>query len=164
MTINILFVCLGNICRSPLAEATFQQLIEERGLTSQFACDSVATHNYHPGQLPDYRARRVAADHGIMLTHKARKLASEDFAHFDYIMAMDESIFEEIQVQSHRSTGFDLPEDRLFMFRTFDSDITTTLDVPDPYYEDITAFEDVFEMVKRCNENLLDYLIEKHSV
>jgi protein-tyrosine phosphatase len=157
---NILFVCLGNICRSPLAEAVFRQLVEARGLSEHISCDSAATHNYHPNQPADHRSRRVAADHGIKITHKARKITSDDFGVFDYIIAMDESILEDIQIQSHRSTGFELPEDRLFLYRIYDSEATETdLNVPDPYYEDIAAFENVYEMVLRCGNAFLDDIV-----
>ena len=132
MKINVLFVCLGNICRSPLAEGVFRELVKQRGLSEQISCDSAGTHNYHIGALPDPRSRRVAADYGIQLTHRGRKLSSEDFAEFDYLIAMDESNFENIQTLFRRSTGLILPEDRLFLYRDFDSQADTS-DVPDPY-------------------------------
>jgi protein-tyrosine phosphatase len=162
--ISFLFVCLGNICRSPLAEAVFRQLVETRGLSAYIRCDSAATHNYHPNQPADHRSRRVAADHGIALTHKARKINSDDFGVFDYIIAMDDRILEDIQIQSHRSTGFELPEDRLFLYRIYDNEASETdLNVPDPYYEDIAAFENTYKMVLRCGEALLNDIIEKHG-
>jgi protein-tyrosine phosphatase len=161
--IQVLFVCLGNICRSPLAEGVFRELIKERGLAESLACDSAGTHSYHTGRLPDHRAQRVAADYNIKLTHRARKLASDDFAQFDYLVAMDESNLEYIQTQSHRSTGFDLPDERGFLFRSFDPN-PDDINVPDPYYEDIAAFEEVYQIVLRCGESLLDYLVERHGL
>ena len=160
--IRVLFICLGNICRSPLAEGVFNDLVKKKGLTNKISCDSAGTQGYHIGNLADHRSRRVAADHGITLTHKARKMASDDFAEFDYMVAMDESNFEHIQTLSYRSTGFDMPTDRLFLYREFDT-ISQDPNVPDPYYEDMAAFEEVYKIVSRCGEKFLDFLIEKHG-
>ncbi|AEI50868.1 low molecular weight protein-tyrosine-phosphatase [Runella slithyformis] len=161
--INVLFVCLGNICRSPLAEGVFRELVAQQGLTDTISCDSAGTHGYHIGALPDRRARRVAADYGIQLTHCARKLSSDDFANFDYIVAMDESNLEHIQTQSYRSTGFYPEEGRIFRFRDFDDEADGT-DVPDPYYEDMAAFENVYQIVSRCGERFLEYLVKEHKL
>ena len=161
--LNVLFVCLGNICRSPLSEGVFRELVKQRGLNEQIACDSAGTHNYHIGALPDPRSRRVAADYGIALTHRGRKLSSEDFGQFEYIVAMDESNLENIQTLFRRSTGLILPDDRLFLYRAFDPQ-TNNNEVPDPYYEDITAFEEVYQIVERCGQHFLEYLIERHNL
>lgn len=161
--INVLFVCLGNICRSPLAEGVFRALVAQKDLTEKINCDSAGTHGYHIGALPDRRARRVAADYGIQLTHTARKLSSDDFANFDYIVAMDESNLEHIQTQSYRSTGFYPEEGRIFTYRNFDPQADES-DVPDPYYEDIAAFENVYQIVTRCGEQFLEYLIKEHKL
>jgi protein-tyrosine phosphatase len=161
--ISVLFVCLGNICRSPLAEGTFSHLVNQRGLSDKISCDSAGTHGYHIGALPDRRARRVAADYGIILNHQARKLSSDDFANFDYIVAMDESNLEHIQTQSYRSTGFYPEEGRMFLYREFDQDADSQ-NVPDPYYEDMVAFEQVYHIVTRCGERFLEYLIEEHNL
>lgn len=161
--INVLFVCLGNICRSPLAEGIFCELVKQNGLTSEISCDSAGTHSYHIGNLPDHRSRRVASNSGLMLTHRARKLVSDDFGLFDYVVAMDESNFQNIQILSHRSTGFEMPEDRLFLMREFDTN-TTEKNIPDPYYEDIAAFEEVYKLLTGCCENLLAFLVERHRL
>lgn len=161
--INILFVCLGNICRSPLAEGTFRALVEQKKLSEKISCDSAGTHGYHIGALPDRRSRRVANDYGITLTHQARKLSSDDFANFDYIVAMDESNLEFIQTQSYRSTGFYPEEGRVFLYRDFDQQADSQ-NVPDPYYEDMAAFEQVYQIVNRCGESFLEYLIKEHNL
>jgi len=163
MKINVLFVCLGNICRSPLAEGIFRELVKQHGLFEQISCDSAGTHSYHIGTLPDPRSRRVAADYGITLTHRGRKLSSEDFANFDYLIAMDESNFENIQTLFRRSTGLQMTDDRLFLYRDFDPQASTA-EVPDPYYEDIAAFEEVYQIVERCGQNFLQYLLERHNL
>jgi protein-tyrosine phosphatase len=161
--IRILFVCLGNICRSPLAEGTFRALVEQKKLSAKISCDSAGTHGYHVGALPDRRSRRVANDYGITLTHQARKLSSDDFANFDYIVAMDESNLEFIQTQSYRSTGFYPEEGRVFLYRDFDQQADSQ-NVPDPYYEDMAAFEQVYQIVTRCGESFLEYLIKEHNL
>lgn len=161
--INVLFVCLGNICRSPLAEGTFRALVEQKKLSEKISCDSAGTHGYHIGALPDRRSRRVANDYGITLTHQARKLSSDDFANFDYIVAMDESNLEFIQTQSYRSTGFYPEEGRVFLYRDFDQQADSQ-NVPDPYYEDMAAFEQVYQIVNRCGESFLEYLIKEHNL
>ncbi len=161
--LQILFVCLGNICRSPLAEGVFRELVKKRGLSDKIACDSAGTAGYHIGNLPDHRSRRIAHDYGISLTHKARKLVSDDYGQFDYIVAMDTANFDHIQSLSYRITGFDMPEDRLILFRQFDS-IDPNTDVPDPYYEDMAAFDEVYQIAVRCSESLLDFLTETHNL
>lgn len=161
--LQILFVCLGNICRSPLAEGSLRELVKQRGLADKITVDSAGTHGYHIGALPDYRSRRVAADFGIPLLHQARKLSSDDFANFDYIIAMDESNLAHIQTQFYRATGFQPAEGRVFLYRHFDETDDDT-NVPDPYYEDMAAFENVYQIVARCGDNFLEYLIKEHNL
>jgi protein-tyrosine phosphatase len=161
--LKILFVCLGNICRSPLAEGVFRDLVAQKGLTDKISCDSAGTHGYHIGALPDRRSRRVAADYGITLTHQARKLSGDDYANFDYIVAMDESNLDFIQTQFYRTTGFEPEDGQVFLYRQFD-DTSDIPDVPDPYYEDMAAFEEVYQIVLRCGQNFLQYLTEKHNL
>ena len=94
--INVLFVCLGNICRSPLAEGVFNSLIEARGLSNKIQCDSAGTGGWHVGELPDGRTIDVAQRHGIELSHRGRKFSREDFKLFDYIVAMDHDNLQDI--------------------------------------------------------------------
>ncbi|GAB2766224.1 low molecular weight protein-tyrosine-phosphatase [Rhabdobacter roseus] len=155
---------MGNICRSPVAEGVFRSLIEARGLQNAIQCDSAGTASYHVGSPPDRRMCQVAAALGVPLTHQARKLSGDDFYNYQYIIAMDEANFEDIRQQSYRSSGFYYPEDQLFLFREFDSVPDAGLSVPDPYYEDISVFEEVFAIVHRCGENLLEFLVEKHGL
>ena len=89
--LRVLFVCYGNICRSPVAEGVFRQLVNEAGLDDQIECDSAGTASFHIGQLPDRRTRENALEHGLALTHHARRIGGEDLAQFDYIVAMDET-------------------------------------------------------------------------
>lgn len=162
--IRVLFVCLGNICRSPIAEGVFSRLVAEAGLAGQIVCDSAGTAAYHIGDLPDRRMRQIASENGLTLTHRARKLSGDDFYTFQYILAMDESNFEDIRTASYRSSGFYYPEEQLFLYREFDPEAGEQTGVPDPYYEDISAFEDVYAIVTRCGQQFLSFLIQHHSL
>lgn len=172
--IKVLFVCLGNICRSPIAEGVFRDSVEKAGLSDKIQCDSAGTASYHIGSLPDRRMRQIAQEKGVQLSHKSRKLAGDDFYDYDYIVAMDETNFQDIRNQSYRSSGFYFPEDRLFLFREFDPELenaegtahgdTTQLSVPDPYYEDIAVFDEVYRIVERCGTRFLEFLIEKNEL
>ena len=167
--INVLFVCLGNICRSPIAEGVFQNLVQQAGLSDRIQCDSAGTASYHIGSLPDRRMRQIAQEAGLVLTHRSRKLMGDDFYNFDYIVAMDETNFEDIRNQSYRSSGFYFPEDQLFLYREFDpevqpEDAPEQFSVPDPYYEDIAAFEEVYRIVKRCGVRFLEFIVEKNKL
>jgi protein-tyrosine phosphatase len=162
--IKVLFVCLGNICRSPVAEGVFKELVAQKGLNDIIHCDSAGTAAYHTGSLPDKRMRKTALDREISLTHSARQLCYEDITRFDYIMAMDETNFANIREESFRVNGFYLPEQQLYLYRLFDPLRGESVIVPDPYYGEISDFTDVYEIVKRSGEQFLDYLIEKHNL
>jgi protein-tyrosine phosphatase len=127
-------------------------------------CDSAGTAFYHIGNLPDKRMRKVASAYGITLTHQARQLSFEDFINFNYIMAMDDANFENIRKESFRGHGFYLPEDQLYLYRMFDPERNGAVNVPDPYYETLSAFEEVYKIVERSGSAFLNYLIEKHEL
>lgn len=164
--LKILFVCTGNICRSPIAEETFRRAVKARGLQREIQCDSAATHAYHIGELPDKRTRKNAEMHGLSLTHRCRKLNGEDFSVFDYIVAMDDYNMENIQSISYRSSNIHQPEEVCFLYRRFDSETNGNKipEVPDPYYGEESDFENVYQIVSRCAEGFLDYLVEKYEL
>ncbi len=155
--IKVLFVCLGNICRSPLAEAVFNQKVKEKGLKNEISSDSAGTANYHVGHAPDHRSVEVAAKHSIPIQHEGRQYQLQDASEFDYILAMDDQNFRDI---IHISG--DKPEG-LFKMRDFDT-VNKGDNVPDPYYGGRDGFDHVFEMLDRSSDKLLDFIIEKHNL
>lgn len=157
-TTGVLFVCLGNICRSPLAEGIFRDLVHRRGAADRFDIDSCGTGDWHVGEPPDPRTVAVARRHGIPLRRAARQLdPAADFARFHYLLAMDRSNLRSLQ----RSGA---PADRLYLLRAFDPGLRAAplheLDVPDPYHAlDDHRFEEVVRMLRSACLGLLDHLL-----
>lgn len=147
---RILVVCLGNICRSPMAEGILKQLVKERGLIQSIELDSAGTGAYHIGSNPDNRAQEVCLSKGITLDHKARQVNRFDFDAFDYIIAMDSSNYDALKKIA--------PHHRLYMMRAFDPLAQSDLNVPDPYYGGIQGFHEVYEMLHRSGNGLLDHI------
>ncbi|MCX7997920.1 MAG: low molecular weight phosphotyrosine protein phosphatase [Leptospiraceae bacterium] len=156
--IGVLFVCLGNICRSPAAEGAFRHLVEERELKEFFHIDSCGTASYHIGELPHELTQKVARERGIILTHRARQFKREDFEKFDYILAMDESNYKHILYMAKTEEQ----KQKVHKFRKFDPAVSGQPDVPDPYYGSVAGFEHVQDIVMRTSAGFLDYLLEKH--
>lgn len=153
---KICFVCLGNICRSPTAEGVFQHLVNERSLQPYFEVDSAGTSAYHVGESANSKSRQTAKQHGITLHSKARQFESFDLDYFDLVLAMDKENLTNIKRMSNGS-----PENvKIGMLRDFDTQPGDG-EVPDPYYGGIQGFENVFQIVRRSCENLLDRLEPK---
>jgi len=149
--VSVLFVCMGNICRSPTAEGVFRQQVANAGLSHVIATDSAGTHAYHIGESPDARASKAAANRGYDLSDlRARKVSSEDFRNFDYVLAMDGDNFYNLQAIC--PSGF---EDRLSLFLRFAKNADRQ-DVPDPYYGGIKGFEYVLDLVEDAALGLLE--------
>lgn len=153
---GVLFVCLGNICRSPLAEGVFLHLAAERGVRDRFDVDSCGIGHWHVGERPDGRAVAVAKRHGVELPSIARRVDPKtDFERFDLLLAMDGS-------NRHGLVRLGAPESRVRMMRSFDPTLRgaegEALDVPDPYYGGDEGFDRVFEMLVRACNGLLDEL------
>jgi protein-tyrosine phosphatase len=161
--VKVLFVCLGNICRSPMAEGLFQSMILERNFTSKFYCDSAGTSAYHLGELSDNRMRLTAQKHQINLTHRARQLTPQDFATFDYILAMDKSNLDDIIMLQRRveMTDQEVLACKVMLIGAFDKHQADS-EVPDPYFGKMDGFEEVYQILERCNQSLLDFLVEQH--
>jgi protein-tyrosine phosphatase len=145
MPTRLLFVCMGNICRSPTAEAVMRHLVGERGLTDDFELDSAGTGAWHAGSPPDRRATAAALGRGIALTGSARQVHVDDFAQFDFLIAMDEDNLDGLRDLA--------PPGSLHKLR-----MLTDVDVPDPYYGGPNGFETVFDIVERGCTELLDEL------
>lgn len=155
--ISILFVCLGNICRSPLAEGVFRHVLDEEGLTSQFKVDSAGTGGWHVGESPDHRSVRSAATHGVHLTGHSRQIQPEDFKNFDYIVAMDQSNLAHLE-QYRDGVGGDAV---LYLLREFDPEGGPGAEVPDPYYGGPNGFEEVFDIVDRSCREFLAFVLQE---
>lgn len=158
--IKVLFVCLGNICRSPMAEGIFKKLLQEKQLTDKINCDSAGTSDYHIGELPDHRMRSTAGKYDIELTHRARQIAGSDFEKFDYIIAMDESNHANIIIHHAWNDSY---ADRLIYMRQHDQK-ANNMNVPDPYFGGQQGFEEVYQMLVKANIRFLEYLINKHKL
>ena len=150
-------VCLGNICRSPLAEALFKNKIARKGLTQIIEADSCGTSNYHIGDWPDERTLLNALKNGIQINHLGRQLTIKDLEYFDFIIAMDRSNYHNIL----RLTNEEKHKQKVVLMRSFDS-ILEHEDVPDPYYGGERGFQEVFDILNRSTENFLDYLEKNH--
>ncbi|MFV1980480.1 MAG: low molecular weight protein-tyrosine-phosphatase [Rhodothermia bacterium] len=151
MPLRILFVCLGNICRSPLAEGVFRKHVAEAGLGGDVEADSAGTGAWHVGEPPDRRMRQTASRHGVYLDDiRARKFDRVDLDRFDLIIAMDRSNLQDI-------LGMASPQQRskVKLFRSYDESGGGQGDVPDPYYGGPDGFEHVFEIVERTSRNIL---------
>ncbi len=153
---SVLFVCLGNICRSPLAEGVLRAEVARRGLEGVVSVDSCGTGSWHVGEHPDPRSISVAAAHGVDISgHHARQLAADDFDRFDWIVAMDGDNLQ-VTRQRARSAGVDPAKlDRVVPFMRF-VDGARGQDVPDPYYGGPEGFERVYQLIARGVGPLLD--------
>ena len=150
--IKVLFVCLGNICRSPLAEAIFKHKARARGLESRIFADSCGTSNYHIGDNPDPRTISNAKRNGVTIDHCGRQLSVEDIEQFDYILAMDESNYKNIQ----KLVADEKHKPKIQMMRDYDP--KGKGDVPDPYYGGEQGFQEVFDILDRTMNSFLDKL------
>ena len=157
--VNVLFVCMGNICRSPTAQGVFEKLVDTHGLSDKIRIDSAGTHAYHEGEKPDKRASVTALRRGIDLsTQRARRVTAGDFIIFDYVLAMDQSNYEElVEICSADELS------RLHLFMRFSSE-DHTLEVPDPYYGGPAGFERVLDLIESASAGLLAEIRQQHDV
>jgi protein-tyrosine phosphatase len=156
--LKLLFVCLGNICRSPTAEGVMRGLVAREGLEDEIEIDSAGTGAWHVGSAPDSRATAAARGRGMTLEGQARKVTPADFEEFDLILAMDGSNLHDLR----ELAADDEQRGKVRLLREFDpaSEGKSDLDVPDPYYGGERGFEDVFDFVRAACEGLLTQIRE----
>jgi protein-tyrosine phosphatase len=151
--VKILFVCTGNICRSPTAEGVFKHFVAKAGLEAHIASDSAGTHDYHIDEPPDPRSQRAAAKRGYDLASlRGRQVSRRDFDEFDHVLAMDETHLRLLARLCPPSRAHKL---RLFMEFAADPALR---EVPDPYYGGAQGFEHVLDLVEQASQGLLEHL------
>jgi protein-tyrosine phosphatase len=151
---RILFVCMGNICRSPTAEGVMRRLLGEAGLTDRVEVESAGTGGWHVGEPPDERATLAARRRGVTLAGAARQVRAADFRDFDLLIAMDRANLRELLAVAPDEDA----AERVRLLREFDPASSGDLDVPDPYYGGDRGFETVLDMVEAACRGLLDEL------
>lgn len=155
--VRVLFVCMGNICRSPTAEGVFRKLVIEAGLEQQIEIDSAGTHAYHVGEPPDTRAQEAAKRRGVDISGlRGRHATSADFERFDYVLVMDEENYDnllDICPSSH--------EQKLQLFLEY-APQRPEREVPDPYFGGAAGFDRVLDMVEEAAQGLLDHIKRQH--
>jgi len=151
--IKVLFVCMGNICRSPTAEGVFAKLIKEQNLEEYFFIDSAGTHAYHIGEPPDLRAQHTALERDVKLNHlRARKVIMADFEDFDFLLAMDADNYAVLMEASPEEY-----KDKISYFLDYAPHLKTR-EVPDPYYGGKYGFERVLDLIEVASEGFLSNL------
>ncbi|OGT21230.1 MAG: phosphotyrosine protein phosphatase [Gammaproteobacteria bacterium RBG_16_57_12] len=155
--VKVLFVCMGNICRSPTAHGVFRNLVMQQGVSELILIDSAGTHAYHIGEAPDPRAMSSARRRGVDISDlRARRVAEDDFEHFDYILAMDR---DNLEILANKSPGEHGHKIRLFLDY---APHMNEAEVPDPYYGGMNGFEQVLDLVEAAAEGLLKEIRNKH--
>lgn len=160
MSVRICFVCLGNICRSPTAEAVMRKLVEAADLGAQVEVDSAGTGAWHVGEPPDRRARAAGRRRGLDVRGHARKVVVRDFESFHYVIAMDRSNRDDLlRLAPNEAAGR-----KVAMLRSFDPNAPHDAEVPDPYYGQGDGFERVLDICEAACRGLLRHIQEQHGV
>jgi low molecular weight protein-tyrosine phosphatase len=154
--VRVLFICMGNICRSPIAQGVFEDLVRREGLEDEVFVDSAGTGRWHVGSLPDERAQRSASSRGLDLSaQRARQVSSDDCHDFDYVLTMDEQNYRAVAALCRGGSAVVRP------FLDYAPDRPET-EVPDPYYGGPEGFEHVLDLVEEASEGLLEEIKRKH--
>ena len=156
--IKVLFVCLGNICRSPSAEAIFDSIVAEKEQSDSFEIDSAGTSGHHTGQLSDPRMRETALEYNIQITSRSRQFDYSDFHHFNYIIVMDDSNLQDI-VSLDSKNQF---HKKIHKMTDFGQGIEDEF-IPDPYYGGEEGFHNVVRLLSKCCEGLYSHIIKNHT-
>jgi protein-tyrosine phosphatase len=155
--VKVLFVCMGNICRSPTAHGVFRYLVAEAGLEARIEIDSAGTHGYHVGEPPDERATETALARGVDIGDlRARRAEPEDFLYYDYILAMDQDNYHSLARICPRGM-----ERKLLLLMDYAPDLRRR-EVPDPYYGGQQGFDQVFDLVEAAARGLLADITRRH--
>ena len=155
--IRVLFICMGNICRSPMAEGVFRQLVAQSGLSDQFEIDSAGTINHHAGEPAHRGTRLILEQNGIHYDGRSRQVTDSDLTYFDYLIVMDEENYHDVQRLAGRRSAS--PE--LHRLLDFAPD-TTIREVPDPYYSG--GFDQVYQLVLAGCRGLLAHIRAEHGL
>jgi protein-tyrosine phosphatase len=157
--VRICFVCLGNICRSPTAEAVMRHLVDQAGLGDRISIESAGTGDWHVGHARDRRSRAVGEARGIPLTGVAQQFTAIDFDGYDHVLAMDLSNRDDLLAMARN----DRDRAKVRLLRSFDATAPRDAEVPDPYYGGPRGFEDVFDICERACRGLLEHLRTAHG-
>jgi protein-tyrosine phosphatase len=158
--LRLCFVCLGNICRSPIGEGVMRHLLREAGLDGAVEVDSAGTAGYHAGEPPDARARAAARRFGVEVGGRARQFERVDFERFDYVLAMDRTNFEDLSEHALDVTA----RQKLHLLRSFEPGAPPGASVPDPYYGGDDDFDDVVRICLSACAALLEQLRREHRL
>ncbi|HET6151298.1 MAG TPA: low molecular weight protein-tyrosine-phosphatase [Polyangia bacterium] len=159
--VRVCFVCLGNICRSPTAEAVMRHLVRAAKLDGQIQIESAGTGDWHVGEPRDRRSQATGAARGVPLTGRAQLFSGRDFDRFDHVIAMDRSNLENLR----QMAPSDAARAKLHLLRQFENDgAPPDADVPDPYYGGARGFEQVFDICEAACAGFLDWLRREHGL
>jgi protein-tyrosine phosphatase len=158
--VRLCFVCLGNICRSPTAEAVMRQLVKQAGLERQIAIESAGTGDWHLGEARDHRSRATGQARGMPLTGVARQFTGIDFERYDHVLAMDAANRKALLAMAPDAQA----RAKVSLLRAFDPAVTGDADVPDPYYGGPDGFENVFDICLAACAGLLAHLRRQHGI
>ncbi len=158
--VNVLFVCLGNICRSPMADGVFQQMVKDAGLDDKIIVDSAGTSRYHIGEKAHAGTLKILKEHGIDFRGRARQLTTNDLRLFDYVLAMDQSNLSNIQAMTVADD--EKASVSLFLQYAYDEGLVSVLEVPDPYYNN--RFDAVYDLVHKGSQALLKHIRDEHKL
>lgn len=164
--VSVLFVCLGNICRSPLAEGVFKALVREAGLEHRVEVDSAGTSGYHDGETADRRTITVARRRGVVVDSISRRITEADFERFDWIVAMDADNLRNVKrlAERRRAAASAARAAQITLLRHFDPEANGDLEVPDPWYGGESGFEEVHDIIERSCRAFLEHLKETHGL